>query len=334
MAQKIFITRKITASGVKLMEDAGFSVTEWTEKRDLTQEELIGHCKNYDALVSAGPNKLDKHFLNECRHLKVIALHAVGFDNVDVAEATRLGILVGNTPGVLSKTTADTAFLLMLNVSRKAFYHHQRILNGEWGFFDPTVNLGIELDGKTLGIFGLGNIGTEMAKRCSRAFGMKVIYHNRSRNEEAEKELGAEYVSFDELLDRSDILSVHSSLNKENGAIFNRDVFAKMKSTAIFINTARGAMHDEEALIEALRNGIIWGAGLDVSNPEPMLPHNPLLTMENVAVTPHIGTSTEETRVEMVRLIAENIIAGLKGQSLPYPVNPEVYKADTSEKQH
>ncbi len=323
---KVFITRKITETGVQLMRDAGLSVTEWTEKRDLTQEELIAHCKNYDALVSAGPNQLDRYFLNACKHLKVIALHSVGFDNVDLAEATRLKIPVGNTPGVLSKTTADTAFLLMLAVSRKAFFNHRRILNGQWGFFDPTLNLGIELDGKTLGIFGMGNIGTEMAKRCHRAYDMKVIYHNRHRNEQAEKEFGAVMVSFDELLQQSDVLSVHASLNDGSRALFDKQVFTKMKPSSIFINTARGAMHNEKDLTEALQDHIIWGAGLDVTNPEPMQPDNPLLSMDNVAVTPHIGTCTEETREKMVRLVAANVIAGLKGERIPYPVNEEVYR--------
>jgi lactate dehydrogenase-like 2-hydroxyacid dehydrogenase len=257
--------------------------------------------------------------------LKVISLHSVGFDSVDVEEATRLKIPIGNTPGVLSGTTADTAFLLMLSASRKAFYQHKRILKGEWNFFDPTANLGIELHDKTIGIYGLGSIGYEMAKRCVAMYNMKVIYHNRHNNLEVEKELNAVKVSFDDLLAQSDVLSVHVPLSQETKGKFDKSVFNKMKPSSIFINTARGAIHNEEDLIQALEEGKIWGAGLDVTNPEPMLADNPLLMMPTVAVLPHIGSATVETRNAMSLRAAENIIAGLKGERLPYPVNPEIY---------
>jgi len=321
---KVFVNRTLTAHGIKMMEDAGIEVIQWQEKRDLSGEELIRHCRDCNGLLSAGPNKIDRVFLNACAHLKVIALHSVGFDHVDVAEATRLNIPVGNTPGVLSGATADTAFLLMLAASRKAFFHHKRILNGQWGFFDPTADLGIELTGKTLGIFGLGKIGLEMAKRCAGAYDMPVIYHNRSRNEEAEARFNARRVSFSELLEQSDVLSAHAVFTPETAGRFNKDTFAKMKRNAIFINTARGGMHNEEDLIEALQKGWIWGAGLDVTNPEPMACDNPLLQMPNVATLPHIGSATQETRSAMTRMAAENIIAGLRGEPLPYPVHPEV----------
>jgi glyoxylate reductase len=282
----------------------------------------MAHCKNYDALLNAGANKIDAHFLQACHHLKVIALHSVGYDNVDIAEATRLKIPVGNTPGVLSSATADTAFLLMMATSRKAFYLHKTIAKGEWKYFEPAVNLGIELHGKTLGVFGLGNIGYEMAKRCKGAYGMKIIYHNRHSNVAAEKDLGAIKVSFDELLGQADVLSVHTSLTPETKGIFNAKAFNKMKSSAIFINTARGGIHNEKDLTDALQQNIIWGAGLDVTNPEPMQPGNPLLGMPNVCILPHIGSATFEARSEMSRLAAENIVAGLQGRPLPYWVNP------------
>jgi len=307
------------------LKDAGIEIVEWKEKRELTQPELIEYCKQCDALIAAGYNKMDAHFLDECRHLKVIALHSVGYDNVDVAEADRLKIPVGNTPGVLSGPTADIAFLLMLAVSRKAFYLHQKILNGDWKFFEPTANLGIQLYNKTIGIYGLGNIGFEMAKRCVGAFNMKVIYHNRHRNLPAEEELKAVSVSFQELLERSDVLSVHTNLSKETLGKFDKAVFEKMKRTSIFINTARGAIHNEQDLINALQNGTIWGAGLDVTNPEPMKKDNPLLTMPNAAVLPHIGSATIETRDEMANIATENVIAALNGKRIPFPVNPEVY---------
>lgn len=322
---KVFISRKIPQVGIEKLKNAGIELIEWTEKRPLTQPELISFCKQCDGFLSAGYDKIDSHFLSECRHLKVVALHSVGYDRVDVAAATALKIPIGNTPGVVSEATADVAFLLMLSASRKAFYMHQKIMKGDWKFFEPTENLGVEIKGKTLGIFGMGNIGYEMAKRCVGAYSMKVIYHNRHHNLQAEQDLNAEWVSFDDLLQRSDVLSVHSNLTSETRNKFDKGAFEKMKPSAIFINTARGGVHNEEDLIDALQSGIIWGAGLDVTNPEPMQKDNPLLTMPNAAVLPHIGTATFETRNGMADLASENIIAGLNGKRLPFPVNPEIY---------
>lgn len=323
---KVFCTRVIPDIGLQILKDAAIEVLQWKEERELTPEELIENCKPCNALLSAGYNKIDASFLKACSHLKVISLHSVGYDKVDIAEATRLKIPVGNTPGVVSNDTADIAFLLMLAASRKAFFQHQRIINGEWKFFEPTAHLGIELRGKILGVFGLGKIGFEMARLCVAAFNMKVIYHNRNHNLEAEKMLNAQMVSFEELIQRSDVLSVHTNLSNETRGKFDQSVFEKMKPTSIFINTARGAIHNEKDLINALQNKTIWGAGLDVTHPEPMKADNILLKMSNVAVTPHIGTATIETRNAMARIAAETVIAGLKGLRIPYPVNPEVYE--------
>jgi glyoxylate reductase len=322
---KVFISRKIPEAGLQYLRDAGIGISEWTEKRDLLPEELIAHCKNADAFLSAGGNKIDRTFLNAVRNLKVISLHSAGYDNVDVAAASEIKMPIGNTPGVLSDATADIAFLLILATSRKAFYMSSTIQRGSWGFFEPTANLGIDIRGKTLGIYGLGKIGFELAKRAAAAFEMKIIYHNRGHHKEAEKELNAEWVSFDALLEKSDVLSVNTALTAETKGKFNREVFAKMKPRSIFINAARGSIHNETDLTEALKKGIIWGAGLDVTNPEPMKPDNPLLSMPNVCVLPHIGSATEETRAAMSLLAAKNIVAGLKGERLPYIVNPEIY---------
>lgn len=323
---KVFITRKIMPTALQLLHDAGIQVTQWEESRDLSAEELVAACKEQDGLLSFGANKIDKLFLNECRHLKVIALHSVGYDNVDVKEATRLKIPIGNTPGVLSSATADVAFLLMLSVSRRAFFMAEKVRKGEWGGFSNNEHLGIELHGKTLGVFGLGKIGMEMARRCKAAYGMNIIYYNRSENAEAERELNARKVSFEELLMQSDVISVHSNLSDETKNRFNKEAFHKMKASAIFINTARGGIHNETDLAEALNHNVIWGAGLDVTNPEPMVKENPLLNMSNVCVLPHIGSATYETREAMIRLAAENIIAGLTNKPLPNCVNPEVYQ--------
>jgi len=322
---KVFITRTIPEIGIQLLQDAGLTVIQWKEKRNLTPQELIDNCKHCDALMKVGAIKIDSGFLEASRHLKVISLLSVGFDGVDLASATRLKIPVGNTPGVLNEATATAAFLLMIATSRKAFYMHKKIIRGEWGFFEPTADLGIELEGKTLGIWGLGRIGFEMAKKCVGAFNMKVIYTNRSKNEMAEKELHATQVSFDELLRLSDVLSVHTALTPETTGKMNKEAFNKMKPTSIFINAARGGIHNEKDLIEALQNKTIWGAGLDVTNPEPMEKDNALLNMPNACVLPHIGSATQQARDGMARIAAENIIAALRGERLKHVVNPEVY---------
>ncbi|MBO9727475.1 MAG: D-glycerate dehydrogenase [Chitinophaga sp.] len=318
---KVFTTRVIPEEGLLLLQRAGVTVKQWTERKELTLEDMIEQCKDQDALFYAGGRHIDRPFMEHARHLKVISLLSVGYDNVDLKAATELGIQITNTPGVLSNATADTAFLLMQAVARKAFYQHKRILNGDWGFSTPTANLGIDIEGKTLGIWGLGNIGTVMAKRCKAAFDMKILYCNRHRNKAAEKELGATFVSFDELLAQSDVLSVHTSLTPETKDKFNLEAFRKMKPTAIFINAARGGIHNETDLLFALQDGLIWGAGLDVTNPEPMQPDNPLLNMPTVAILPHIGSATVETRNAMSRIAAENVLAALEGRPVPNPVN-------------
>lgn len=308
-----------------MLDEAGIEYTVWKEKPILDRGQAIQFCKGHDAFLSAGQAGMDADFFEQCKHLKVVALHSVGFDGIDISAATQHGIPVGNTPNVLNRATAETALLLMLTVARRALYLHKKIQKGEWGISQPTEDLGFDLAGKTLGIVGLGRIGTELAKICTKSWGMKIIYYNRSSNELAEKEFGARKVSMDELLSQSDVVSVHTALTPETKGMFGMEEFKKMKSTGIFINTSRGSVHKEEDLTEALRQNIIWGAGIDVTNPEPMSKDNPLLDMDNAVVFPHIGSATVETRSEMSRCAVENIIAGLKGEPLPYPVNPEVY---------
>ena len=323
---KVFITRGIPSIGIDLLKREGFQVSIWPHDRPIPNNELISEAKKANAIISLYTDKLDSNFLNECRHLDIISQFAVGFDNIDIAEATRLGLILGYTPGAMSDATADIAFGLMIAVARKFFYMHKTILKSEWSHFRPKAHLGFELKNKTLGIFGLGKIGMEMAKRCKGAYNMNIIYTNRRPNEEAEQLLQAKRVSFDELLQQSDVLSAHCSLNPETKGIFNKSAFGKMKPGSIFINTTRGPVHDEEHLLEALTTKTIWGAGLDVTNPEPMKADNPLLEMENVAILPHIGSATVEARNEMSRLAAVNIIEFYRGNKIPHHINPEVNK--------
>ena len=322
---KVLVALNIPDKGIEMMKKQGLDVTKWTDDLPMSQKELIDECQKYDALLSTSNYKIDSNFLNSCKHLKIISQFSVGYDNIDIAEATKLNIPIGNAPNAMTDATADIAFGLMLAVSRKFFYMHKTIINDNWGHFRPQANLGLELKNKTVGVFGLGRIGLEFAKRCKGAYNMNVIYSNRSRNKEAEELLGAKHVEFEELLKQSDIISAHCALTNETKGKFNYDVFSKMKPSSIFINTSRGGVHNETDLIKALEDKKIWGAGLDVTNPEPMHANNPLLFMENVAVLPHIGSATVEARDEMSKLAAENIIEFYKGNKVPNIINSKLY---------
>jgi glyoxylate reductase len=322
--QKILITRKYPAAGINLLRQERFCLTFWEKDRPMTLEELTARAMDHQALLCTLTDRIDQRFLDRCPHLDIISQFAVGYDNIDIPEATRKGIPVGYTPDAMSEATADIAFGLMIAAARKFFFLHKTILNGQWGYFNPTAHLGFELKGKTLGILGLGRIGVKMAQRCKATYDMAVIYHNRTRNPAAEKLLNARWVSFDRLLEQSDILSVHCALTPETRHLFNAQAFEKMKSSAVFINTARGPIHKEPDLIDALNKKQIWGAGLDVTDPEPMAKDNPLLSMENVCVLPHTGSGTMEARDRMSVLAAENIIEFYKTGRVPHIVNPEV----------
>ena len=313
----IFCTRKIADAGMDQLKVLGHAISYWDKKEVMDTKTLIEVCRDMQALIVADRNRIGEDFLRACPHLKIIALHSAGYNHVDIDTAKALGIMVSNTGSIGCRETADTAFMLMLAVSKRAFYMHRQILKGEWGHFEPAENLGISLRGKTLGIFGMGNIGMEMARLCQAAYGMNVLYHNRHLNYQAEESMAVSWVSFEELLAKSDVLSVHAGLNAESDNKFNEQAFAQMKPNAIFINTARGGIHDEAALTAALRTGQIRGAGLDVTNPEPMQPDNPLLTLPNVAITPHIGNAIDTARIAMSVCVAENIIAADEGLTLP-----------------
>ncbi|MCY0976567.1 D-glycerate dehydrogenase [Chryseobacterium wangxinyae] len=322
---KVFINKRIPEIGIQMLEEAGLEVV-LPKNADLSHDEWLTYCKDSDVILNVGQNKYDEGFFEQFPNVKAIALFSVGFDSVDIEQANQRKIPIGNTPDVLSRATSDIAFLLMQSVARRASYYFEQVKSDLWGDFDPLHALGQELYGKTLGVFGLGRIGFEMAEKCKKAFDMNIIYHNRSHNEEAEKKLGAKYVSFDELVNQSDVLSVHANFTEEHSEIFDESVFKKMKSNSIFINTARGGFHNQKHLYNALVDKEIWGAGLDVTNPEPMMYDDPILKLSNVCVLPHIGSATIEARNGMAKVAAENIIAFSKGEKMPHCANPEVYK--------
>lgn len=322
---KIFINKLIPEVGMEMLARPDIDLL-MPENPEISYEEWISYCQQCDAILNIGAYKIDAKFFDLCPSVKAVSLFSVGYDQVDLEEATRRGIPVSNTPDVLSKATSDISFMLMLMVSRLASFHTNQVRVGvRFKYFNPIANLGQELYGKTLGVFGLGRIGYEMAKKCQAAYQMPIIYHNRNRNEELEEKLGAKYVSFEELLAQSDVLSIHANYAPEYRGLFNKEVFEQMKSNAIIVNTARGGFINEQDLDEALSSGKVWGAGLDVTDPEPMLPDNPLLKQERVCVLPHIGSATIEARGGMARIAAENIVAFVEGEKLKTCLNPEVY---------
>jgi glyoxylate reductase len=280
---------------------------------------LHGDFSQAQAILSLLCDQLHEGHLRKIPNLRVIANLAAGTDNIDLKYCHDKNILVGNTPGVLTEATADLAMALLLAVNRQIVTSARDARNGRWLMWEPAGWLGMDLHGKTLGIYGMGKIGIAFARRA-KAFGMRIQYHNRKTNPDADRELSASCVSFDELLETSDVISVNAPLNVESRKRFDQAAFERMSRSPIFINVGRGQIVDTDALVEALRAGYIRGAGLDVTDPEPLPADHPLFSMEQCLILPHIGSATEETRRKMVDMAMENISAGLAGKPLPYPV--------------
>ncbi|ADM27214.1 Glyoxylate reductase [Ignisphaera aggregans DSM 17230] len=325
---KLFISRELFPDVIeKLMQY--FEVEVWDRFQAPPYEVLLEKARVVDALVTLLTDRIDCNLLSQAKNLRIVAQLAVGYDNIDVECATRLGIYVTNTPGVLTEATAELTWALILSVARRIVEADHYVRWGEWyrtkTGWHPLMMLGVELKGKTLGIIGLGRIGRRVAE-IGKAFGMKIMYYDRSRDEEAEKILGAEYRSLDEVLSESDIVSIHVPLTKETYHMINEEKLKRMKRTALLINTARGAVIDTDALVKALKEGWIAGAGLDVFEEEPLPPNHPLTAFKNVVLLPHIGSATIETRHAMAELVAENLIAFYQGREPPTLVNKEVVR--------
>lgn len=307
----VFITRDILPEGPNLLKNEGIKVEIFTENRAIDQETLYQKAKTADALITMLTDPINESFLLANSHLKVISNYAVGFNNIDIKKANELGIPIGNTPDVLTNATAELAMGLMLSCARNFTLSMASVRNGDWKDWSPTNFLGPEINNKTLGIIGMGRIGKRLSEMASAGFNMKIM--------------DSKSYPLDEILKNSDFISLHVPLNEKTKNMIGRRELELMKPTAILINTARGEVINQEDLITALENKIIWGTGLDVTTPEPLPLDSKLLQLKNVQTTPHIGSASFEARRNMSIIAAENIILGLKREKLKGFVNPLVF---------
>ncbi|MFC1920515.1 2-hydroxyacid dehydrogenase [Chloroflexota bacterium] len=322
---KVFVCRIIAKEALDMIAAAA-DMEVWQEEMPPPYEVLLEKACEADGLLTLLTDTIDANLMSNSPNLKVISNMAVGYDNIQVDEATKHGILVGNTPGVLTETTADFAFSLLTAAARRVVEADSYTRQGKWKTWEPMALLGQDIYKATLGIIGMGRIGAEMAKRAS-GFDMKILYHNRTRKSpEEEKTLNAEYVpELTELLARADFISIHVPLTPETRHLIGADEFAAMKPTAILINTSRGPVVDQKAMYNALKDGEIFSAAIDVTETEPISPDDPLLTLENIIIAPHIGSASFPTRTKMAVMAAENLLAGLRGELPPNCVNPEIF---------
>jgi glyoxylate reductase len=319
----VFVARLIPPSGAQLVNDF-CAVDQWTGELPPTRAELIERVRGKDGLLCLLTDRIDGEVLDAAGpQLKVVSNHAVGFDNIDVPAATARKIPVGNTPGILTDATADFAFALLMSAARRVVEGDRFVREGKWKTWGPMLLLGPQVTGATLGIVGYGRIGQALAQRAA-GFKMRVLYYDPSPVKPS-ADLPGEAVDLETLLRESDFVSLHVPLTPETRHLIKPDTLARMKSSAILINTARGPVVDQAALYEALRDRHIAGAALDVTDPEPLPRDSPLLQLDNLVIAPHIASASRETREMMAWMAAQNLIAGLKGERLPNCVNPEVY---------
>lgn len=316
---KVFVCRKIPAAGLDKIT-AACEADIWEGDLPPTQDQLAQRVRGVDGIVSLVTDKIDGDIMDTAgKQLKIISQMAVGVDNIDIQAAKARGIKVGNTPGVLTDATADLAFALLLALTRRIVEGVDYVRAGRWKTWGPELLLGPDLRGATLGIIGLGRIGKAVARRAS-GFEMRILAHSIDLTPDEAAEVHAQTVDLESLLHESDFVTIHTPYTPETHHLMNRERLQMMKPTGLLINTARGPIVDQKALIEALQNKIIGGAALDVTDPEPIPMNDPLLTMPNVIVVPHIGSASIQTRNRMAEMAAENLIAGLRGEKLPNPV--------------
>ena len=323
---RIFMTRAMAPAAIDSLS-AQTDLEVWPHEAPPPYEILIDRVQNATGIVSLLTDRIDAGLIAAAGpDFRIIAQMAVGFDNIDVAAATARGIPVGHTPGVLTETTADFAWTLLMAAARRVVEAHNEVQQDIWRPWGPDVLTGQDIFRATLGLVGFGRIGQAMAKRA-QGFDMSILYHDLQRFPEAEKSLGAQFVSLEELLERADFVSLHTFMSPQNKYMMGKSQFEQMKPNAIFINTARGGLVDPDALLWAVRERKIAGAGLDVFETEPIPEGHPLLNEPSVIITPHIASASKNTRARMALLAAENIIAAIEGKRIPYCANPEVYDA-------
>lgn len=321
MPTNIFVTARLPGSSLERLSEK-YEVRVFEANRLPTYEELRDGASEADALISMVSDPVDKPLIEACPRLRIISNCGVGYENVDVGAATERGIFVTNTPGVLTETVADLAWGLILAVARRIPEADAFVREGKFVGWLPTLLLGVSVHKKTLGIFGMGTIGTAIARRA-KGFNMDVLYHNRGRNKPAEDELGARQVEFETLLQESDIVVISAPLNEQTLGRFGRDEFSLMKPTSILINVGRGQIVRERALAEALKKGEIWGAGLDVFEREPEVEET-LIGLPNVVLLPHLGSASRETREKMAEMAVTSVERALEGKAPEFLVNPDV----------
>ena len=319
---RVLVTRLIPEVGLRrIVQECQAEV--WEEPLPPPRDVLLEKIAGCEGILSLLTERIDAELMDAAGpQLKVISNFAVGFNNVDVAEATRRGIRVGNTPGVLTEATADMAFALLISASRRIVEAQDYIREGNWKTWEPLGHIGQDLVGKTLGIVGMGRIGHALARRCHGGWNMRILYVDKFRNEVAEQDFDAQQVEWNTLLSESDFVSVHVDLNSETEGMFDRDAFAQMRPTAVFVNSARGPIHNQQDLYDALVQGEIFAAGLDVTNPEPLDLEDPLLKLSNCVIAPHIASGTVSSRNGMAEIAANNLLAGVRGEPLRCWVNP------------
>lgn len=323
MKPKILVTRRIPENGIRLLEGK-FELDMNEEDRAMTKEEMIRRLKGKDGLLCLLADTIDKDIIESNPKMKVISNYAVGFNNIDVSAATKHGIIVTNTPGVLTETTADFAFALMLAAARRVVESDKFARQGKFGGWAPMLLLGQDVYGKKLGIIGMGRIGKAVAKRA-KGFDMKIVYYDLQRDEGFEKEFDAEFMKKDALLKEADFISIHVTLTDATRCMISSKEFSMMKKSCVLVNTSRGPVVDEAALVEALKNRKIFAAGLDVFEEEPKI-HPGLVGLDNVIITPHLGSASVETRERMAEMAAENLIFAFEGKKPLSVVNEEVLK--------
>ena len=315
---KVFVTRAIPEEALRVVRAAA-DVNVWPGEMPPSPEELRQACARADGLYCMLTDTVDAALLDAAPRLKVVSTMSVGYDHIDVAACRGRGILLGHTPGVLDETTADLAFALILASGRRIAEADRFVRAGKWETWSPMFMTGQEVHGATLGIVGFGRIGQAVARRA-KGFGMRLLYHSRSPKPGEAEPLGAEYRSLDDMLRESDFVSLHVPLTEETRGLIGTRELGLMKPTAHLVNTARGPVVDQRALYEALQEGRIAGAGIDVFETEPVPTDDPLLTLENVTLLPHIGSATVATRTKMARMAAENLAAGVQGKPMPHPI--------------